>query len=242
MTDNQNIEHLLGRIHNTDCLEFMKQLPDKCVDLVLTDPPYQAHFENGGGSFGNRAYFGNIKNGVGSNLEFTVAKILPEIKRLCKSPFCGYFWTSQRLIFEYIMFAKENGFHYDIIVWNKLNPLPTKNNKYLPDLEYCVFIRESGAYFNNDLEFNDYRKCITTLVNKSQFGHPTEKPISVINPSIKVSSKIGSIVFDPFMGSGTTAVAAERLGRRWFGCELSEAYCAIAQKRIDAERMQLKLF
>ena len=72
-------------------------------------------------------------------------------------------------------------------------------------------------------------------------GHPCPKAIEIWQKAINRGSvKNEDIIFDPFMGSGTTAVACERLGRKWFGCELEPKYCAIAEKRIEAERAQLK--
>jgi hypothetical protein len=74
-------------------------------------------------------------------------------------------------------------------------------------------------------------------------GHPCPKPINIWWKLLnRLSIKETDITFDPFMGSGTTAVACERLGRKWFGCELEPKYCEIANKRIEAERAQLKLF
>ena len=70
--------------------------------------------------------------------------------------------------------------------------------------------------------------------------HPTQKPIDLFQTIL--SWNVGDIIFDPFLGSGTTALAAERLGRKWIGCELEPKYCAIAQARVDAERAQGKLF
>ena len=72
--------------------------------------------------------------------------------------------------------------------------------------------------------------------------HPTQKPEALMRWCLNERGEEGQIVFDPFMGSGTTAVACERLGRKWFGCELEPKYCEIANKRIEAERNQLKLF
>ena len=71
--------------------------------------------------------------------------------------------------------------------------------------------------------------------------HPNQKPIPIIQWCIK-KSKTNGIVLDPFIGSGTTAVACERLTRRWIGIEIEEKYCEIAAKRIELERKQLKLF
>ena len=80
------------------------------------------------------------------------------------------------------------------------------------------------------------------MKNKEERVHPTQKPIPVFRFCVEGYSKNGDVIFDPFMGSGTTAVACERLGRKWFGGELEPKYVAIANKRIEAERAQLKLF
>ena len=76
---------------------------------------------------------------------------------------------------------------------------------------------------------------------KGEGQHPTEKPFGLMVYCVKFSRTIGTVL-DPFIGSGTTAVACERLKRKWIGIEIEEKYCAIAVKRIEAERKQLKLF
>ena len=72
--------------------------------------------------------------------------------------------------------------------------------------------------------------------------HPTQKPVALMEYLIKTYTNEGETVLDFCMGSGTTAVACERLNRRWIGIEISEAYCEIAKKRIEKERSQLKLW
>lgn len=223
-----------------DCLELLKLLADKSIDCVITDPPYQAHFEKGGGAFGQRQYFEDIDEGVGSNLNFDIKPFLEAIKPKLKI-FNAYFWCSQRQIQDYLAFATDNKLHFDILIWSKTNPLPTKNNKYLPDLEYCVFMRETGAYWNNDLIFDSYRKLFVTAVNKSEWGHPTEKPLNIIRTNMEVSTRGGDLVLDPFLGSGTTGVAAQQLGRNFIGYELSPTYFEIAKKRIDQAKRQVQL-
>ena len=76
--------------------------------------------------------------------------------------------------------------------------------------------------------------------NKERVDHPTQKPIAVMQFSALQS--VGKVVLDPFLGSGTTAIACERLNRRWIGIEISEKYCEIAAKRIESEASQLKLW
>ena len=78
--------------------------------------------------------------------------------------------------------------------------------------------------------------------NEKQYKHPTQKPIKLICDILKYSSNEGNTVLDCFVGSGTTAVACERLKRRWIGIDIEEKYCEIAAKRIEQERKQLKLF
>ena len=227
----------INKIHCGDCLELIKQIDDNSIDLIVTDPPYKGHFgKPGGGSFGNRKYFLAVEDGVGSNMDFEIKKYLPMLIKKMKK-FNAYFWTSQKLIKDYIIFAEENDFHYDILVWIKTNPIPTKNNKYLPDIEYCIFIREKGAYFNNNEKFDLYRKAFFIPVNKSKFGHPTEKPIDVIKPSILISSKEKDLILDPFIGSGTTAEACKQLDRNFIGIEISPEYCKIANKRLEQETL-----
>ena len=72
--------------------------------------------------------------------------------------------------------------------------------------------------------------------------HPTQKPVALIGWLLKKFSQENDLIFDPFLGSGTTAVACEKLGRRWIGIEISEKYCEIAARRIDNEARQGKLF
>jgi site-specific DNA-methyltransferase (adenine-specific) len=78
-------------------------------------------------------------------------------------------------------------------------------------------------------------------VAKNTHGHPTQKYLWMVIKAIRVSSQENETIFDPFMGSGTTAVACERYNRKWIGCEISKEYCDIAIKRIKQEREQLKL-
>jgi site-specific DNA-methyltransferase (adenine-specific) len=231
----------VNRIYNEDCLETMAKMPDGFVDLIETDSPYKGHFGKGGGAFGDRDYFQDVENNVGSSINFDINVYLPELKRVCKKPFNSYFWCSTKMVVDFLKFAEANRFLYDILFWNKSNPVPTKNNKRLPDTEYCISIREPGAKFNNSLPFDLYRKVFWTKVNKNDWGHPTIKPIGLIEPQILISSCEGDLVYDPFMGSGTTAVACVRTGRNYIGSEINKKYCELAEKRIQQELSQLKL-
>ena len=113
----------------------------------------------------------------------------------------------------------------------KSNPIPAYNNHHLSDLEYIIMIREKGTYFSKHKELNDFRKFFITSCKKGI--HPAEKPIELIERFIKVSSQENDLVFDPFMGSGTTGIACKKLNRNFVGFEIDKEYFNIAQERIN---------
>jgi DNA modification methylase len=215
----------------------MKELPDKSVDLVLTDPPYEQTF-NGGGSLSKKYEY--RKKDLLPLSSFEPIQFLNEIKRVLKKTHL-YAFTSKNLLDKYIGWAKENKYNWDILVWVKNNPLPSYNNSYLSDLEFVVFIRDKNVTFNNGLEYNLYRKAMLDNVHKDKFGHPTTKHLWMIEKFLAISSNENDIVLDPFLGSGTTAVACIKTNRNFIGIEKEKKYVDIAQKRVDEELSQLKL-
>ena len=135
--------------------------------------------------------------------------------------------------------------------WGKKNPIPTCNNKYLSDLEYVVFAHEKGvAIFGNYKTKSKFYISETNKDDKSDFKHPTIKPLPFIKNMVENSSERGGLVLDPFAGSGTTAVAAKMLNRHFIGFEIEPKYFKIATDRVDGitkkEResgyQQMKLF
>lgn len=78
--------------------------------------------------------------------------------------------------------------------------------------------------------------------NSNKYEHPTQKPEEIIAKLLECSSKEGDVVLDPFLGSGTTALISEKMGRRWLGCEIEEQYHRVIESRLAAERAQGKLF
>ena len=218
-------------IYNSDCLEGLKNLSDKSIDLVVTDPPYK--FENQGGGFyaknksTQRVYLDSLKNI--KCCEFEPEEFLDVLKPKMKK-FYGYFFCNKTLVVPYIQWAIKNKFNYDILVMAKSNPIPSFNNHHLSDLEYIIMIRDKGTYFSKHKDIDDFRKFYLTSCKKGI--HPAEKPLELIERFIKVSSKEGDIVLDPFMGSGTTALAAKNMNRQYLGYELNEEYYKVCLKRL----------
>lgn len=131
-------------------------------------------------------------------------------------------------------FVKGKKCNWNLLTWHKVNPVPACGNKYLTDTEFILFFREKGVkiYGTFNTKFTYY---VTPLnqTDKKKYGHPTIKPINIVNNLIVNSSLENGIVFDPFLGSGTTAVAAIECGRNFIGYELNPDYYEICNKRIE---------
>ena len=121
-----------------------------------------------------------------------------------------------------------------MFVWHKNNPIPTCNNKYLSDTEYCLIFRENGTNLYGTYETKT--KYYTSNINKEdkeKYLHPTIKPLEVVKNHIINSTKENDIVLDCFCGSGTTCVACKETGRRYIGMEIDPEYHKIAVDRLN---------
>ncbi len=237
-------------IYNADCLEALKEMPSLSVDLVISDPPYV--LENQGGGFWSKATEGNHYNARGTRKGmdrlcdikdgFDKA-ILDELCRVMKK-INIYIFCSQKQIQGYLKyFVDGKGCNWNLLTWHKTNPIPACGNKYLNDTEYILFFREKGVKVYGS--YDTKRTFYTSLRNQQEnvkYGHPTVKPCSIVRNFIVNSSQPSDVVLDPFLGSGTTAVAAIREGRKYIGFELNKGYFATAKNRIIEEKSQLTMF
>lgn len=135
----------------------------------------------------------------------------------------------------------------DLITWGKTNPMPLSNNHFLNDTEYCLCIHEKGKKWNEKVGAKVKRKCYMTPVNKEDrenYDFPCCKPTEIIENFIINSSNEGDLIFDPFVGSGTTCLVAKRLKRQYLGFEISESTFETATKRLSGENAkgELNLF
>ena len=239
-----NYQEMVG-LHLGDCFEIIPLIPDKSIDMILTDPPYEFISKDpiGGGFMKNenKKHLVNIKESFG--MSFNPENFLNSIKRIMKK-YNLYVFTNKNLLCKYIDFAESNDYKWDILVWLKPNPVPIFNGHYLIDKEYIVYIRETGATFNTNLNYNNYFTYYFHPVGggSKDTKHPTEKQIGLITRFAMISSNIDDIVLDPFMGSGTTGVACKNLKRRFIGIEKDEKYFEIAKRRIENHKPQENLF
>lgn len=137
-------EDMLNTITLGDSYKLIKDIPDKSIDCIYTDIPYLiTHGGKGNSPLARRidkvhnTYLKDIKDGIDY-------KILEEFIRISKKINC-FIWCSKEQIYEILKFFKEKGYMFEILVWTKTNPTPATNNVWLPDIEYCLYFRESGV-------------------------------------------------------------------------------------------------
>lgn len=232
-------------LYNGDCYDILPQLIDKGikVDLILTDPPYIVSI-NGGGSDA----LGKRTKRLRKEIDFTAngfdyESIFPMFKKICKIPNYIIFCSNQQLgDFKYFFEHSEN-LTVETLIWKKTNPIPVANNHHLSDVEYILYVKDKGTYFNNDLPMKMKSKVAEfPIVASSHKVHPTQKPLKLIEQYVLLHSKKDDVILDCFMGSGTTGVSAVRHNRNFIGIEKEQKYYNIAKQRISAENNQTKLF
>ena len=209
-------------IEQGDCLELMKNIPDKSIDLIVTDPPYGMNFIS---NFRKEKYEA-IKND--GDLSW-VDGLVNELYRVLKMDTAVYCFCSWHNI-DIFKVAFEKKFKIkNIIVWEKNNTsMGDLKGAYAPKHEFVIFAHK-GRRLLNGFRHPDIIKAKRTG-NKH---HPTEKPVDLLEIFVTESSNPGDIILDPFLGSGTTAIAAVNTHRHYIGFELDPGYFDIACKRLD---------
>lgn len=224
-------------IANNDCMEVMARMPDNSVDLVVMDPPYEIYSGKTGGCFGrearayhNQIYDNDLDKGISNNVLDELCRVMKKINI--------YTWCNKTQLRQYIDYFEDKGCTTELLFWGKTNPVPTCNNKYLSDIEYLLFFREKGVNIYGSYKTkHKYYITPTNKADKERWGHPTIKPLEIIENLIINSSKEGELVFDPFMGTGTTGVACHNLNRDFIGAEIDEKVFTIAKTRLTENNM-----
>jgi site-specific DNA-methyltransferase (adenine-specific) len=221
-------EHRLLCGDSTDSDQVAKLMNGNKADMVFTDPPYNMQMK--GGCVGDVAK--NMRK-VEKDIEFISTfnpkeflNTLPIVFH--KNKMNAYIFCNKDLVPTYLNYAVENKYSFNILIWKKPNAIPLGDSHY-PDVEYLLLFRKS-AIWNNNLKDVNYSRCL-------EFGresglHPTMKPIELISNEMKISSNENSLVFDFFLGSGSTMVASHQLKRKCYGMELDPKYCDVIVKRM----------
>lgn len=218
-----------------DCIEAMSLMPDSSVDLVLTDPPYKPSHTTGGATNSSlsKKWQGNIKAGntiAGFDIRIKPKEWMPEIFRLLKDNGQAYVFSNDKNMLDMLVAAKDAGFNLsNILVWHKNNCTP--NRYYMKNGEFIIFLYKGAAVPIRNLG----SKTVVRFqnINGKQKNHPTEKPTDLLTYLIRNSSDVGDVIFDPFMGSGSTGVACVNTNRKFIGIELDKNYYNISYTRIS---------
>lgn len=208
-----------------DCANILRTMRAKSVDCIFTDPPYI--IGAAGRALDGRKYLEEI---AARSLDAGFAPILlDEFLRILKTPNL-FMFCSRLQLRDHLNWAHARNLNWALICWHKPNPTPLTASGYLPDTEYLL-------HFWKDKQLRGpYRSKHRFYVQpstKNIHGHPTVKPLNVVKSLLlNAATAQGSIILDPFMGSGTTGVAAIQLGHKFIGIEMNGDYLAIAQRRI----------
>ena len=207
-----------GKLYHGDCMDILPHIEP--VDLVLTDPPY-------GINIGGQKTIGSNK------------------KAFCKE-YGKHTWDKEipsNIAFE-LMFIKSK---HQIIFGGNYFVEYLKNSPC-----WIVWDKQtSGNFADCELAWTNFKTAVRKFeylwngmikLKKEKRYHPTQKPVGLFTQILLKYSEKNQTVLDPFLGSGTTALACEELNRKWIGIEISEKYCEIAAKRIENETKQMRLF
>jgi DNA modification methylase len=249
-------EDHVNRIYPGDCVQVMNSLPEKSVDVVFADPPYNLQLQQ-------ELYRPNMTRFEGVTEGWDQFKSLTEYddftrswlsacRRVLKDT--GTLWVigSYHNIYRVGAILMDLGFWIlNDVVWVKLNPPPNfRGVRFTNAHETLLWVQKTkGAKYtfnyrtmkaiNGGLQMrSDWHLPICTGAERikvdGQKAHPTQKPEALLERVILSSSNPGDVILDPFLGTGTTGAVAKRLGRHWIGVEQEAQYMQVAQARIDA--------
>lgn len=232
---------------NGDCVECMKAIPESSISLLLTDPPYNLGlFMKGRGTNMGKLRENHFAISGWDQLETIewtskMDEFFSAASRVMKKRGSMIVFMSLIKVQSVIELAVKHGFYYKTTgVWHKTNPIPRNMNlQFVNSTEAWLYFTYGAATgtFNNAgrIEHDFVQTSVVPLSEKKLGKHPTQKPVGLMEHFIKLLTNEDEIVFDPFMGSGSSGVAATHLNRKFVGIELSNDYYDVAKRRIESK-------
>ena len=239
-----------------DCINLMSKLNEKSIDLIVTDPPYNASKKGinlpknktGGAFYKINEEWDKFENYI-SYLDFTKKWII-EADRILKDSGTIMICGTIHNIGEILITLKElNYISLNIITWKKTNPMPNITKRMLThSTEFIVWFAKSKGWtfnynemkkYNNSKQLRDvweFALCQGKERIKSKTGkaaHPTQKPEVLFTRLVEMGSNENDLILDPFMGIGTTAVVSQKLNRNWIGFDSDKNYIRLSKNRIN---------
>lgn len=234
-----------SKLYFGDNLTVMDELPAYAFSLILTDPPYLFDKHNGKEEapadgrkklnssalydYSDDSGMCRIKNGLGKEAVFRWLNMTPRLMR----KYNAYIFCSEAQIGIYQQWAYEHGYKCGILVWEKPATIISKQ-RWCQNVEFIVRIYENGTALNKFDDSSLYSRVLRYKTLRKKH-HPTEKPLAMFQHLIRMNTQEGDAVLDPFLGSGTTYIAASTLGRKCVGIENNHMFYEVARKRIAEE-------
>jgi len=209
------------------------------VDAIITDPPYE-HVK--GGMKSKKFNVGIMKEHSFLNTELNnfnrskVLSFLEKTKHIFKTTYNGYYFCSKLQVPYYLEFATKNKLNFDILIWDRDKNNMTSTKFYASNIDYIIRIygKKQGLRNLGDIDNKaEYYQKIQKFKKPKDYGHPTEKPLELIEGYILLSTDEEDVVLDPFMGTGTTGVACKKHKRNFIGIEIDNEIYGTALKRIE---------
>jgi len=227
-----------------DCRDILPTLPK--VDAVITDPPYSVSVAGsvvvGQPGKGKRRldFFDGDCDWPAMNA--LVCDAVSKSITLCPLVFAA--WCGHRQIGFITDLLESSGFSTRLLFWRKICPPPAPPSAgFSSAVECCVYGYKSGRPWNGgQYDFNVFETDNYRHGQPGKVDHPTQKPLSLINWQVERITDEDGLILDPFMGSGTTGVAAVQMGRKFIGIEREPKYFDIACQRIENAQRQTSLF
>ena len=243
----------INKIYNEDCLETMKKIQDNSVNCIVTSPPYNKGYwsknrniNNGFKTKSRCINYGNFDDNLNPEIyETQQKKVIKECLRILKDD-GSMFYNHIDILHNHNTIHPN--FIYDfpvkqIIIWNRKNTPKLDNSYFYPIHEYIFWLKKSKEckpYFErNNSPMN---KSIWNITPATQNEHPAPFPIKLAKNCILMTTKKNDLIYDPYMGSGTTAKASKELNRNYIGSELNKYYINKHIKEENIINSQNKLF
>lgn len=235
------------KLHLGDSYDLIKQIPSKSIDLILTDPPYNlSPYSTGNIKLSWRT---DINNDLAEwdRVEFRPSDWVNEFKRILKPKGNIFSFCSYNLVGKWHEAFDPEFDVFQFMVWHKTNPTPKIHKvSFLNSCELVICVWNKGHTWNftNQKDMHNFIESPICMGQErlNNPKHPTQKPVRVLERIIRIASNKGDVVFDPFMGVGSTGVAALKHDRKFIGVEIDEKYFKAAEERLKRAAARLRLF
>ena len=228
-----------------DCFKLLDDIPDKSVDLILTDPPYNiAKYSTGNIDLPGRSALNNDLADW-DKTEIEPRELLANFKRIIKPKGNIFIFTTYNQIGKWHEVFDPEFDTFQFMVWHKTNPAPKiYKNGFLNSCELIVCMWNKGHQWNfsNQKEMHNFIQTPICMQPErlSNPKHPAQKPVKLLEHIIKIASNEGDTILDPFMGVGSTGIAAYNLKRNFIGIELEKEYFDATNKRFQTHERKMK--